>query len=359
VGDEFQDFTLAAVQAAPVYLDRDASIEKACALIEQAGAKGADLAVFGETWVSGYASFAGWANHPAFGGLLRKFVLNGVEVPSPATDALCRAARRAGCDVAIGVAERDSTTGGSIYCTLLFIGKEGVILGKHRKLKPTMYERTVWGEGDGSSLRVYERPYGRLGGLNCWEHQMVLPGYALISRGIQVHAGVWPGGQFTRQEVLSRAFAMQSSAYVVMAGGLLREEDMPDDIRALKMEIDGHSRHLVMPCDGDSGIIGPDGNYLAGPVLNEEVILTATANTGTAMFQRMIADHAGHYSRPDVFEFRVNRKPKQVAAFDDRVDEVAAVGRGIAGGEVRTPRDLLGALDDLDIDLETARRGDS
>ena len=359
MGDEFQDFTLAAIQAAPVYLDRDASIEKACGLIEQAGAKGADLAVFGETWVSGYASFAAWPNHPAFGDLLRRFVLNGVEVPSPATDALCRAARRAGTDVAIGVAERDATTGGSIYCTLLFIGKEGVILGKHRKLKPTMYERTVWGEGDGSSLRVYERPYGRLGGLNCWEHQMVLPGYALISQGIQVHAGVWPGGQFTRQEVLSRAFAMQSSAYVVMAGGLLREEDMPDDIRALKMEIDGHSRHLVMPCDGDSGIIGPDGNYLAGPVLNEEVILTATGNTGTAMFQRMIADHAGHYSRPDVFELRVNRKPKEAAAFEDRADEVVAVRRGISDGEVRTPRDLLGALDDLDIHLETAGRSDS
>ena len=353
MGDEFRDFTLAAVQAAPVYLDRDASIEKACTLIEQAGSKGADLAVFGETWVSGYASFAGWANHPAFGDLLRRFVLNGVEVPSPATDALCRAAGRAGTDVAIGIAERDTTTGGSIYCTLLFIGREGEILGKHRKLKPTMYERTVWGEGDGSSLRVYERPYGRLGGLNCWEHQMVLPGYALISQGIQVHAAVWPGGNFTRQEVLSRAFAMQASAYVVMTGGLLREQDMPEDIRALQMEIDGHSRHLVMPCDGDSGIIGPNGDWLVEPVVNEEVILTATGNTGTAMFQRMIADHAGHYSRPDVFEFRVNRRPKRIAGFTEDSAEVVRVRRAISEGSIRDRRDLLGALDDLDIDLET------
>ena len=357
MGNEFKDFTLAAVQAAPVYLDRDASVDKACALIAEAGAKGVDLAVFGETWVSGYASFAAWPNHPAFGKLLRKFVLNGVEVPSPATDALCRAARLAGCDVAIGIAERDATTGGSIYCTLLFVGREGVILGKHRKLKPTMYERTVWGEGDGSSLRVYERTYGRLGGLNCWEHQMVLPGYALIAQGIQVHAGVWPGGTFARQEVLSRAFAMQSAAYVVMTGGLLREEDMPDDLRELKMTIEGRERHLLLPCDGDSGIIGPDGNFIAGPVLNEEVILTATGNTGTAMFQRMIADHAGHYSRPDVFDFRVNGKPKQVALFEERMSEVAAVHRGIAEGAIETPRDLLGALDDLNIDLEAVRRG--
>jgi len=358
MGDEFRDFTLAAVQAAPAYLDREASIEKACLLIEAAGAKGADLAVFGETWVSGYASFAGWANHPAFGSLLRKFVLNGVEVPSPATDALCAAARRAGCDVVIGVAERDSTTGGTIYCTLLFIGREGVILGKHRKLKPTMFERTVWGEGDGSSLRLYERAYGKLGGLNCWEHQMVLPGYALISQGIQVHAAAWPGGTFARQEILSRAFAMQSAAYVVMTGGLLREEDLPDDIREMKVTIDGHERHLVMPCDGDSGIIGPDGNFLAGPVLNEEVILTATGNTGTVMFQKMIADHAGHYTRPDVFEFKVNRRPKRNVAFEERANDVQVVHRGIADGELRSAGDLLGALDDLDLNLDISARGE-
>ncbi len=355
MGDEFQDFTLAAVQAAPVYLDRDASIAKACALIAEAGAKGADLAVFGETWVSGYASFAAWANHPAFGELLRRFVLNGVEVPSPATDALCRAARLAGTDVAIGIAERDATTGGSIYCTLLFIGREGVILGKHRKLKPTMYERTVWGEGDGSSLRVYDRPYGKLGGLNCWEHQMVLPGYALIAQGLQVHAGVWPGGTFTRQEILSRAFAMQAAAYVVMSGALIREQDIPPQIREMAMTIDGRTRHLITPCDGDSGIIGPNGEFLAGPVVNEEVILTAKGNTGTVMFQKMIADHAGHYSRPDVFEFRVNRKAKRIVDFAERSDDVNLVRDALSDGTLRNGRDLLGALDDMNLEFDAAR----
>lgn len=350
MAEEFRDFTLAAVQAAPVYLDRDATVEKACSLIEAAGARGADLAVFGETWVSGYASFAAWPNHPAFAGLLRRFIQNGVEVPSPATDALCRAAKRAGCDVAIGIAERDATTQGTIYATLLFIGREGAILGKHRKLKPTMWERTVWGEGDGSSLRVYERPYGRLGGLNCWEHQMVLPGYALISQGIQVHAGAWPGGTFARQEVLSRAFAMQAGAYVVMTGGLLREDDMPADIRELRMTIDGRERLVVMPCDGDSAIIGPNGDYLAGPVLNEETILTAAGNTGTVMFQKMIADHAGHYTRPDVFEFRVNRQPKRVAGFEHEPGEVRVIRQAILDGTIAGPGELAGAVTDLDIE---------
>ena len=306
MGDRYEDFTLAAVQAAPVYLDREASIDKACALIEDAAELGASLAVFGESWVSGYASFARHIGHPKMEEALQRFILNGVEVPSPATDALCRAAARAGIDVAIGIAERDSVTHGSIYCTLLFIGREGRVLGKHRKLKPTYYERAVWGEGDGSGLVVYDRPYGKLGGLNCWEHQMVLPGYALIAQGLQVHASVWPGGTFTRQETLARAFAMQAGAYVVMSGGLLREADIPEDLR-----------EIVQPQNGHSAIIGPTGDILAGPLVNEEGILTATANLGELMRNRLISDHAGHYTRPDIFEFRVNRSPARIAQFDD------------------------------------------
>jgi hypothetical protein len=140
-----------------------------------------------------------------------------------------------------------------------------------------------------------------------------------------------------------------------MAGGLLREEDMPDDIRELKMKLPQHERHIVMPCDGDSAIIGPDGNYLAGPVLNEEVILTATGNTGTVMFQKMIADHAGHYTRPDVFEFKVNRRPKRTVTFEEREEDVRVIRRAIVEGDVRSQTDLLGALDDLNIDLESVR----
>ncbi len=333
MGDEFQDFTLAVVQAAPVYLDRGASISKACHLIEEAAEKGADLAVFGETWVSGYASFSANTTNPQFRTALRRFILNGVEVPSPATNALCAAAQKAGIDVVIGVAERDSTTHGSMYCTLLFIGREGELLGKHRKLKPTFSERIVWGEGDGSSLRVYQRPYGRLGGLNCWEHQMVLPGYALICQGVQVHAGAWPGGTFTGQEVLSRAFAMQSAAYVAMAGGLLRDEDIPADLD-----------EVVRPLNGHSAIIGPDGELLAGPLLGEEGILTAKANLGHVMVRKMIADHAGHYTRPDVFEFRVNTASKQIARFDERA--VDAIRADVSNGAIRNERDLAAAVSD-------------
>ncbi|MGH8430074.1 MAG: carbon-nitrogen hydrolase family protein [Solimonas sp.] len=339
MGDEFRDFTLAAIQAAPVYLDRESSVDKACRLIDEAGAKGADLTVFGETWIPGYAEFAAWPEKPGFGSLLGRFILNAVEIPSPATDALCRAAARAGTDVAIGVAERDATTQGSVYCTLLFIGREGKILGKHRKLKPTFFERTVWGEGDGSTLRLYERPYGKLGGLNCWEHQMVLPGYALIAQGLQVHAAAWPGGTYTRQEVLSRAFAMQATAYVVMAGGVIRQADIPADCEG-----------FLQPKNGHSAIIAPNGDLIAGPLLDEEGILTAKANLGLVMTQKMVADHAGHYARPDVFDFRVNRTPKRVATFLER-GQLEAARDGLNGGierhEIRNEVELRGAFEDL------------
>lgn len=142
----------------------------------------------------------------------------------------------------MGVAELDQRTKSTVYCTLVFISRDGEILGKHRKLKPTFHERTAWGEGDGSGLRVYERPYGRISGLNCWEHQMMLPGYALAMQGTQIHVAAWPGrepdaappapvGLWPRQTLLSRAFASQAGAYVILASAMNRKADYPAELR--------------------------------------------------------------------------------------------------------------------------------
>ena len=300
----YSKFKLAAIQAAPVYFDREASTEKACRLILEAGAKGANLAAFGETWLPGYPFYVWEGNQWEVSG---EYLANAVRIPSPTTDQLCEAARRANIDVVIGVVELDPQTQGTVYCTLLFISNEGTILGRHRKLKPTHRERSAWGEGDGSSLVVYERPYGRISGLNCWEHRMVLPGYALMAQGTQIHIAAWPGMSTSKHDLLSRAFACQAGAYVIDVGALLSPEDITASAAEAVFGKDPNSRKQVRTYPGHSHIIDPDGDIIAGPA-EGETILIAEGSTQFINQVKTYCDVGGHYSRPDVFQFGVSRK---------------------------------------------------
>jgi predicted amidohydrolase len=305
----YSEFTLAVVQAAPVFFDREASTEKACGLIEQAAEQGATLAAFGETWLPGYPAFTFGPLTPAWWEAAADYLANAVEIPSPTTDRLCAAARKAGVDVVIGVVELEPKTRGTVYCTLLFIGREGRILGRHRKLKPTHRERAIWGEGDASGLTTYDRPYGRISGLNCWEHNMMLPGYVLASQGTQIHVAAWPGREpptappapvalWPRQLLLSRAFASQAGCYVVLSGGLSGPEYMPEKYREL----------IPFSHTGDSYIIDPRGEVIAGPV-EGEAIVTAQGSLEAVLAAKTASDAAGHYSRPDIFRLELNRGP--------------------------------------------------
>lgn len=299
-------FILAAVQAAPVHLDRQASLEKAVRLIAEAGRTGACLAAFGEAWLPGYPFFAFSEASVSRWDAAQLYLDQAVTIPGPETDALCQAARAADIDIIIGVVELDNRTRGTVYCTMLAISREGRILGSHRKLKPTMEERIAWGEGCGDDLRVWERPYGRISTLNCWEHQMVLPGYALMAQGTQIHVASWPGGEpakppsppaslWSRQELLSRAFASQGACYVIAAGGLISPEDVPERFRA-----------LAYTGVGGSMIIDPRGEVVARAPVGEETILTFEADRSVIRAAKSACDIAGHYSRPDIFDLRVN-----------------------------------------------------
>jgi predicted amidohydrolase len=314
---EYPPFKLAAIQSAPVYFDPVASAEKACRLISEAGKMGATIAAFSETWLPGYPFFV-WRYDPKLPNRQSgaDYLAGAVEIPSPITDQLCEAAQEASIDVVIGVAERDSNSQGTVYCTLLFISDDGTILGRHRKLKPTHKERTVWGEGDGSSLTVYQRPYGRISGLNCWEHNMVLPGYVLMSQGTQIHIASWPGSSTSRHLLLSRAFASQAAAYVIDVGALLAPEHVPDAYKDVA---------YTMP--GQSSIIDPWGEVIAGPAEGETVLM-AEGTMNQIHAAKAMCDVGGHYSRPDVFQLQVNRKSYQrVVDVDEPEQTVSNVSR--------------------------------
>ena len=313
---DYPEFTLAAVQAAPVYFDREASTDKACQLITEAGKKGADLAAFSETWLPGYPFF-----HSSV--LVRQgrvtYLSNAVEIPSPTTDRLCMAAKKADVDVAIGVAELDPRTRGTVYCTLLFISRDGEILGRHRKLKPSGAERTVWGEGDGLGLKVYDRPYGRISGLNCWEHRMLLPGYALMALGTQIHVATWPFSWHLDPDLntapfLSQVFAVQGGCYVIATSALLRPEDVQEAYRELAVsKID----EWIGAKKGGCRIIASNGDVIAQAAVGEETILTASVSLEAVLQAKAVFDVGGHYSRPDVLQLHVNRRPLERVVVSD------------------------------------------
>ena len=317
-----QCFKLAAIQATPILFDREASTEKACRLIQEAGALGATIAAFGETWLPGYPFFAFASQKQLTWQAMAEYLSNAVDIPSPTTDKLCATAKTAGIDVVIGVVERDTRTGGTVYCTLLFIGREGHILGRHRKIKPTFFERAVWGEGDAIGLRTYQRPYGRISGLNCWEHNLMLPGYVLAAQGTQIHVAAWPGREpasappapasmWPRQLLLSRAFASQAACYVIAAAGVRLHSDVPERYRELS----------TFEHTGESFIIDPRGEVIAGPA-HGETILVAEGSIEAVLAAKAVADIGGHYSRPDLLRLVINRNPSD--PITDRAADGAA-----------------------------------
>ncbi|MFN0025391.1 MAG: carbon-nitrogen hydrolase family protein [Parvularculaceae bacterium] len=306
-------FTMAAVQAAPVLFDKAASTEKACALIADAARGGADIIVFGETWLPGYPFWVEGAVQDLTWRASANYIENAILLGGPETDALCSAAREAGADVIIGVAEKDPMTHGAVYCTALTIGREGAILGRHRKLKPTHAERIIWADGDAAGLKAHARPYAKISALNCWEHQMMLPAYALAAQGTQIHAALWPGWEkiphkdeycWARQHLLSRAFASQVAAYVICAAGVRRAADIPEWLRPL-----GVWEHT-----GQSVIIDPRGEIIAGPI-DGEGILYAEGSLDVVRAAKAACDIAGHYARPDIFRFEVDDRLRPAATF--------------------------------------------
>jgi len=309
-------FVVAAIQAAPVFLDQKATLDKACHLIEEAGRSGASLVVFPEAFVPAYPDWV-WAvpagEQDLLNALYAELVANSVEIPGPATQRLCQAAKQANAYVVMGMSERNiEASGGSLYNTLLYIDAQGNILGKHRKLVPTGGERLVWAQGDGSTLEVYPTPLGRIGGLICWENYMPLARYVMYARGTQIYiASTWDRGEPWLSTL--RHIAKEGRVTVVGCGMPLRKDDIPNRY-GLKERFYQQAGEWINV--GDSAIVNPEGEFIAGPLREQEGILCAEIDPVDARGPKWMLDVAGHYARPDVFELIVHEQARPMLAFE-------------------------------------------
>lgn len=302
-------FKIAAVQATPVLLDRAATVDRACSFIAEAGKAGARLVVFPEAFVPGYPHWV-WDVPPGDGNLLSalhaQLLANSVAIPSDVTVQLGKAAKAAGVYVAIGVNERNiEASGASLYNTLLYFDPLGNILGKHRKLVPTGAERLVWAQGDGSTLCAFDTPFGKLGGLICWENYMPLARYTMYASGVQIYlAPTWDQGEPWLSTL--RHIAKEGRTYVVGCCIAMQKSDILDSFE-YKQRVSGEPATWIN--SGDSVIVNPEGEVIAGPAHETRTILYADLDLARVRGAKWMLDVAGHYARPDVFNLTVNRTP--------------------------------------------------
>jgi nitrilase len=314
---------LAAAHVAPVFLDVAATIDKACDWIAKAGEQDVDVLVFPEVFVPG---FPYWINcYPPIiqAGLHMRYAEASVTVPGPEIDIVRQAARAAGVTVVLGVNEREGDT---LYNTQVFISRGGELLGKHRKLQPTFAERTVWGQGDASTLSVWPTEVGRLGGLVCWEHTMNLARHALIGQGEQIHAGSWPGlstlvgfvDSFDSQvESMSKNHAITGQCFVAVACSPVTQEML--DVMAESLG----PQEFLTTGGGWSSIIKPDTTFLVEPVRGlEDQLVVGDAELAEIAAMKVFVDATGHYSRRELLQLVVDDEPKDAVRRTTGASEV-------------------------------------
>ena len=300
---------VAVIQAAPVLFDREATIDKAVKLITEAGVQGSQLILLPEAFVPAYPrgfSFGMVVGSRTLEGrkLWQRYYDNAVEVPSPATDALGKAAKAASAYVAIGIIEKDNN-GGTLYCSLLYFDPQGSIIGNHRKLKPTGSERLIWGEGDGSMMPVFDTDLGKIGGLICWENYMPLARTALYGKGVEIYLAPTADSRDSWQASM-RHIALEGRCFVLSCNQFVTKAMYPTDLPSYA-ELANQPEVMSR---GGSVIVSPLGEAVAGPLWDEEGILYADLDMGAIGRSKLDFDAVGHYARPDVFQLIINEQPQ-------------------------------------------------
>lgn len=312
-----ESFTLAAAQVEPVYHDKEATIDKTCDWIEKAGAEDADLVVFPETYVPGYPYWRGSVSIPRWTDLMVDLQKNSLHVEDDAIDSIGDAVAEADVYLALGANERSERAGSeTLYNSIFYFDRTGELMGRHRKLMPTHEERAIWGRGDPASLATYETDIGRLGGLVCYENHMTLSKAALTGMGEEIHAAVWPGfweqhthpGDKTRAESEAaietcdiypavREYAFETQSFVVSASAYMSDA-VPSGFSEAELGFNVGA--------GGSMLVNPAGIVKAGPLIDEEGLLTAEFDRDERRATKAYFDAMGHYTRWDAVSLRVN-----------------------------------------------------
>lgn len=308
---------IAVVQKTPVFLDKEKTIQLAVDTVVEAAANGAELVIFTEAFIPGYPAWI-WRLRP--GGdwgtseaLHHRLLNNAVNVDSDDLEPLFEVAKKHQVTIVCGIEERDNQLSQStLYNTAITIGPDGTLLNRHRKLMPTNPERMVWGFGDASGLKVVDSPAGKVGTLLCWENFMPLARYALYAQGVEIYiAPTYDSGDGwlgTLQHI-----AREGCCYVIGCGNLMRGSDIPNDFPE-KDSLYPSADEWINP--GDSVVIAPGGEIVAGPLSKEAGIMYYDIDRDRVSISRRALDVTGHYSRPDIFQLHVNTQPQSPAVFN-------------------------------------------
>ncbi|GAB6848369.1 MULTISPECIES: carbon-nitrogen hydrolase family protein [Paraburkholderia] len=318
---ELPQFKAAAVQAAPAFLQTDATVDKVCRLIEEAADNGARLVAFPEVFVAGYPYWSWIMNPVEASPWFEKLARSAIELPGPEIAKIAQAAARHRINVVIGVNERNRHGIGTLYNTVVTIADDGRILGRHRKLVPTWAEKLTWAPGDASALRVHDTSIGPLGALACGENTNTLARFALLAQGELVHVAsyialpVAPADYDMAEAIKVRAAAhcFEGKLFTIVSCSTVSEEI----IEAMAATHPQSRELLARRNSAFSGVLGPDGRVIGQPLIDEEGIVYADIDLSRCIQPRQMHDITGHYNRFDVFDLRVNRRPLQAARFED------------------------------------------